>query len=316
MNHHTLIPIPIPTPIEQEAGRKTDVFMNNLEITMIRDTQKTIHNGKNIQARIFALRKNNDYTDANQNLVKKQPLDLYSFTFDDEVIKTLDTLSVGSCVNVVADIKPVWYGYKPNNKPGGITFIIPDIGEQPVQLPGGDIIHPTDQPYRLREILTNFCVEQSIGLNVVALIPVNATTEVWQDFLISSRDTAYKREVYRRFYLESDAWKEKRIEVLERDEHRCVQCKKAPATEVHHKTYDDNIGNEPLSDLESLCTSCHKVKHGRQDPHTVPSQAAESEVEETETVTQTSPALHPLIAKMLEGIANTQCSRNRDVPIE
>jgi hypothetical protein len=183
---------------------------------------------------------------------------MYGSTYDDEIIATLDTLSVGSCVNVVADIKPIWYGYKPNNKPGGINFIIPDIGEQPVQLPDGDIIYPTTQPYRLKNFV-NLFVTQSIGLNVVALISVNAPAEVWRNFLISSRDTAYKKEAYRRFYLNSDAWKETRAEVLERDEHRCVRCN-APATEVHHKTYN-NIGKEPLSDLVSFCKLCHDDEH-------------------------------------------------------
>ena len=283
MNHQTLIPIP--NLIEHKAGKKPEVFMNNLEITMIRDTQKTSHNGRTRQVHIFALRKNRDYEDANGRLIKKQPLDLYGCTFDDEVIKTFDTLSVGSRVNVIADIKPVWYGYKPNNKPGGIQFIIPDIGEQPVQLPDDNIIYPTTQPYRLKN-LVNFFIKQSIGLNVVALISVNAQAEVWRDFLISSRGTAYEKEVYQ-FYLKSDSWKETREKVLERDEHKCVWCK-APANVVHHKTYD-NIGNELSDDLVSLCNPCHDDYHSKQQhPGTMPSHAAEPEVDTPDVPTLTS----------------------------
>lgn len=58
-------------------------------------------------------------------------------------------------------------------------------------------------------------------------------------------------------YINSRAWKLKRLAVLTRDHFRCVKCKRARATQVHHKTYI-NLGNEPLEDLESLCRPCHQ----------------------------------------------------------
>ena len=60
-------------------------------------------------------------------------------------------------------------------------------------------------------------------------------------------------------YLDSHAWAIKRAQVLNRDEDKCVGCRRE-ASEVHHRTYD-NIGKEPLSDLVSLCGSCHDKIH-------------------------------------------------------
>ena len=59
-------------------------------------------------------------------------------------------------------------------------------------------------------------------------------------------------------YLKSDEWKKLRKSVLRRDNELCI-CG-AKATEVHHKTYA-RVGNEPLSDLVSLCRNCHQNVH-------------------------------------------------------
>lgn len=61
-------------------------------------------------------------------------------------------------------------------------------------------------------------------------------------------------------YLRSFAWAVKRGEALKRDAYQCQNCF-APAEEVHHLTYE-NVGREPLSDLVSLCKSCHDGIHG------------------------------------------------------
>jgi 5-methylcytosine-specific restriction endonuclease McrA len=62
-------------------------------------------------------------------------------------------------------------------------------------------------------------------------------------------------------YMASNAWWAKRCLVLERDAYRCQArlpgCTRR-ADEVHHLTYD-NLGNEPLWDLISVCTSCHEA---------------------------------------------------------
>lgn len=59
-------------------------------------------------------------------------------------------------------------------------------------------------------------------------------------------------------YLETPRWSNLRKHILERDGHLCI-CGRI-ATEVHHKTYE-RTGKEFLSDLVSLCESCHTLIH-------------------------------------------------------
>ena len=61
-------------------------------------------------------------------------------------------------------------------------------------------------------------------------------------------------------YINSENWKIKRREALIRDKNLCQECKNKPAEDVHHKTYD-NLYNEPLEDLISLCRECHTEIH-------------------------------------------------------
>ena len=77
--------------------------------------------------------------------------------------------------------------------------------------------------------------------------------ETWHRYLVYSKGTPNQSNVYD-LYLSSDAWRDKKEQVLKRDGYRCVRCN-SPATEVHHKTYD-SIGKEPLSDLTSVCKPC------------------------------------------------------------
>lgn len=62
-------------------------------------------------------------------------------------------------------------------------------------------------------------------------------------------------------YMRSDKWKVKRKKVLERDNYTCVSCLEEKATQVHHITYD-NLGDEPLFNLVSVCGKCHCKIHG------------------------------------------------------
>ncbi len=57
-------------------------------------------------------------------------------------------------------------------------------------------------------------------------------------------------------YLRSSAWLEKRAAVLVRCGGVCESCDTAPATEVHHTTYD-HVFNEPLWELRAVCAECH-----------------------------------------------------------
>lgn len=78
----------------------------------------------------------------------------------------------------------------------------------------------------------------------------------------------YQRETswFRNYnaYLESDAWKAKRILVFKRAGGICEGCGEAPATQVHHQTYA-HVGNEFLFELVALCDECHNRLHAEDD---------------------------------------------------
>ena len=63
-------------------------------------------------------------------------------------------------------------------------------------------------------------------------------------------------------YLNSDHWKEIRIEALNRAGHRCQLCSSTYNLNVHHNTYK-NRGNEDLKDLVVLCRDCHAKFHDK-----------------------------------------------------
>ncbi len=92
--------------------------------------------------------------------------------------------------------------------------------------------------------------------------------DVWH-CLLKSLDPEDHNETYEQ-YLRSPAWEVKRDAVRQRDGGHCI-CG-APATALHHKTYD-NIGREPLSDLVMLCEACHERVHQPRVPsdHPTPS---------------------------------------------
>jgi hypothetical protein len=71
-----------------------------------------------------------------------------------------------------------------------------------------------------------------------------------------------------RQYIASDAWKTKRRERLELDGHECTNCDATTYLEVHHLTYE-RLGNELMSDLQTLCQTCHARLHG-QGPRVLP----------------------------------------------
>ena len=63
-------------------------------------------------------------------------------------------------------------------------------------------------------------------------------------------------------YIQSDEWREKRIERLKFADFRCEICNKPSNLHVHHRTYG-NLGDEPIEDLIVLCEECHGVFHDR-----------------------------------------------------
>ena len=60
-------------------------------------------------------------------------------------------------------------------------------------------------------------------------------------------------------YLQSSKWKAIRQKVLKRDNFLCQGCLEKPATEVHHKSYE-NWQNELMFELISVCYDCHHNK--------------------------------------------------------
>jgi hypothetical protein len=75
------------------------------------------------------------------------------------------------------------------------------------------------------------------------------TTEWWQQY---------------NAYLNSTAWRHKRLLVLERDNYVCQGCMQQRATQVHHLTYA-HVGHELLFELVSVCETCHHRLHPEMD---------------------------------------------------
>lgn len=63
-------------------------------------------------------------------------------------------------------------------------------------------------------------------------------------------------------YLISDHWSSLREKCIQRDGFMCVHCGGKGGLQVHHKTYARR-GNEKLTDLITLCESCHQKEHKR-----------------------------------------------------
>ena len=66
-------------------------------------------------------------------------------------------------------------------------------------------------------------------------------------------------------YMRSAAWQKKREERLAVDDYKCVMCgrplAKCKSCQIHHANYS-RLGNENvLTDLVSLCGSCHRKIH-------------------------------------------------------
>ena len=80
------------------------------------------------------------------------------------------------------------------------------------------------------------------------------TKEKHQYNITESRFAIYQN------YIASDKWKEKRVLALERDNYLCQKCKIKSASDVHHLSYE-NLGNENLNELLSLCRECHLEIH-------------------------------------------------------
>lgn len=104
----------------------------------------------------------------------------------------------------------------------------------------------------------------------------DANSRAWEKYRINWRDRIAaeaadaEQAIRARYaaYLQSPQWRYRRSLRLTLDNHQCQarlnECA-GRANEVHHLTYA-HIGNEPLFDLVSVCSSCHRQiseKEGR-----------------------------------------------------
>src|SRR5699024_9732919 len=79
-------------------------------------------------------------------------------------------------------------------------------------------------------------------------------------------------EQARRFY-KSTTWKYKRLEILKRDNYECVHCKEQGRLTTHHDAtleidHIKELKDYPQlrltnSNLQTLCRTCHNIKHER-----------------------------------------------------
>jgi len=67
-------------------------------------------------------------------------------------------------------------------------------------------------------------------------------------------------QLIHRQYLQSPAWRDKRLHALSYYGAICNRCGQH-GTDVHHKTYVRVGGNERMQDLEVLCRACHEAHH-------------------------------------------------------
>lgn len=104
-------------------------------------------------------------------------------------------------------------------------------------------------------------------INMALLITHAATYENYAEF----RDKKYKHSlqetknewhIKHKNHLNSLKWKQIRLKVLVRDNYFCQACLDAEAVHVHHKTYD-NLGDEFMYELMSVCIKCHNRIHNR-----------------------------------------------------
>jgi 5-methylcytosine-specific restriction endonuclease McrA len=65
-------------------------------------------------------------------------------------------------------------------------------------------------------------------------------------------------------YLETPKWRRIRAAILRHHNGICQGCLVAPATQVHHKTYE-HVGDELLFELEPVCDDCHRKLHPGHD---------------------------------------------------
>lgn len=90
--------------------------------------------------------------------------------------------------------------------------------------------------------------------------------DIQREIYIQERESIWEPDKIKWFkdvydpYLKTEKWHKKRDLVLKRDNYICQACLKNKANQAHHLTYQ-NVLDEPLFDLISVCKPCHDKIH-------------------------------------------------------
>lgn len=83
---------------------------------------------------------------------------------------------------------------------------------------------------------------------------------MWPDGILKSDLFSTKAQFAYREFLKSAFWQAIRLLAIRRDR-CCVECGSSKKLQVHHLFYRSNWYSTELSDLVTLCKSCHESKH-------------------------------------------------------
>ncbi len=93
--------------------------------------------------------------------------------------------------------------------------------------------------------------------------PPTSTYSEYVDTTPTQPSGPYTSPIDKQAYMRSEQWNIKRKTRLNLDDYTCQSCGiSGVPLDVHHLTYK-NIFNEDMSDLISLCRTCHTETHDR-----------------------------------------------------
>ena len=108
--------------------------------------------------------------------------------------------------------------------------------------------------------IPNFSILVITGIFIygfIQLFKTNSETEQSE----SDFEKLVKFKIMKNNYMKSQQWDIKRKKCLKRDNYTCQSCYKQTKLSVHHLAGYNKIPNEPITNLISICDSCHKFQH-------------------------------------------------------
>jgi 5-methylcytosine-specific restriction endonuclease McrA len=82
----------------------------------------------------------------------------------------------------------------------------------------------------------------------------------WRSVVVETSTPAEEHGYTYDEHMKSDYWRKIRFQAFQRDKHKCRHCGSGMNLVCHHITYE-NLGNESLDDLLTLCKRCHYNVH-------------------------------------------------------